>query len=73
MPESCAYRISKYALRELTSILEIENSSGVVKIAGLDPGWTKTRMGGLGAEREIEDTVDQVMQEIDNLLGRSYG
>lgn len=70
LPHSSFYKISKYALRELTLTLEQENIANLVKITGLYPRWTKTRTGGINADNEISVTVDQLMTEIVNLSRR---
>jgi NAD(P)-dependent dehydrogenase (short-subunit alcohol dehydrogenase family) len=48
-----AYAISKAALNALTVRLARE-ASGDVKVNAVCPGWVRTRMGGSGAPRSVE-------------------
>jgi NAD(P)-dependent dehydrogenase (short-subunit alcohol dehydrogenase family) len=48
-----AYAISKAALNALTVRLA-RDASGDVKVNAVCPGWVRTRMGGAGAPRSVE-------------------
>ncbi len=52
---SNAYRVSKVALNALTRILARELASTKIKVNAVCPGWVRTRMGGRGASRSVED------------------
>jgi NAD(P)-dependent dehydrogenase (short-subunit alcohol dehydrogenase family) len=56
MTGPAAYGVSKAALNALTLHLAHE-VRGDVKVNTVCPGWVKTRMGGPGAPREVEDAA----------------
>jgi NAD(P)-dependent dehydrogenase (short-subunit alcohol dehydrogenase family) len=55
-----AYAISKAALNALTVRLARE-ASGDVKVNAACPGWVRTRMGGSGAPRTVEQGADTIV------------
>ncbi|MFL5262851.1 MAG: SDR family NAD(P)-dependent oxidoreductase [Anaeromyxobacteraceae bacterium] len=55
-----AYAISKAALNALTVRLSKE-SRGDVKVNAACPGWVRTRMGGSGAPRSVEEGADTIV------------
>ncbi len=56
-----SYRMSKLALNGLTKILAAEIGRGSnVKVNSLSPGWVKTEMGGMGADREPADAAREI-------------
>lgn len=52
--KSPAYRISKTALNALTRILAAETQGFNILVNSVCPGWVRTDMGGLHAERTVE-------------------
>ncbi|MES0873523.1 SDR family NAD(P)-dependent oxidoreductase [Sinimarinibacterium thermocellulolyticum] len=54
-----AYSLSKAALNAATVILA-RACRGDVKIAAVDPGWVRTRMGGPQAPRTVEEAAADV-------------
>ncbi len=54
-----AYAISKAALNALTVRLARE-ARGDVKVNAACPGWVRTRMGGPGATRDVEEGADTI-------------
>ncbi len=56
-----SYRITKLALNGLTRVLaaELDRESNV-KVNSLSPGWTRTDMGGAGAERDPSEAAREV-------------
>lgn len=55
-----AYALSKAALNALTLRLASE-ASGDVKVNAACPGWVRTRMGGSGATRSVEEGADTIV------------
>ena len=55
-----AYALSKAALNALTLRLASE-VSGDVKVNAVCPGWVRTRMGGGGATRSVEEGADIIV------------
>jgi NAD(P)-dependent dehydrogenase (short-subunit alcohol dehydrogenase family) len=54
------YCASKVALNALTVKLAQE-LRGDVKVNSVCPGWVRTRMGGMGADLAVEDSVDTIL------------
>ena len=54
---SSAYSVSKIALNALVRVLarELAGDPRRVRVNAENPGWVKTRMGGRGAPRSVED------------------
>lgn len=55
-----AYALSKAALDALTLKVSTE-VSGDVKVNAACPGWVRTRMGGSGARRSVEEGADTIV------------
>lgn len=55
-----AYAVSKAALNALTVRLAQE-ARGDVKVNAVCPGWVRTRMGGSGAPRSVEQGADTIV------------
>ncbi len=53
-----AYRLSKAALNTLTMLLASELRGENVLVNAVSPGWVRTRMGGDGAPRSVEEGAD---------------
>jgi NAD(P)-dependent dehydrogenase (short-subunit alcohol dehydrogenase family) len=53
-----AYRLSKTALNALTILLAAELRGQNVLVNAVSPGWVRTRMGGDGAPRSVEEGAD---------------
>jgi len=54
---SPAYRISKTALNALTKILTAELKKTNIHINSICPGWVRTELGGIEADRSLEEGV----------------
>jgi NAD(P)-dependent dehydrogenase (short-subunit alcohol dehydrogenase family) len=52
-----AYRTSKTALNALVKVLHHELNPQGVRVNAVCPGWVRTRMGGPGATRSLEEGV----------------
>ncbi len=68
---SYGYRASKAALNMFNKCLAIEYPD-IISIL-LNPGWVKTRMGGLNAEISVEDSVTSMRKIIDKAKERDSG
>ncbi len=55
-----AYAVSKAALNALTVRLSQE-ARGDVKVNAACPGWVRTRMGGSGAPKSVEEGADTIV------------
>jgi NAD(P)-dependent dehydrogenase (short-subunit alcohol dehydrogenase family) len=55
------YRISKVGLNALTVILAEELRVGGISVIAVDPGWVRTRLGGVDAPRGAEDAADDII------------
>lgn len=58
---SIGYRLSKTALNAVTRILSSELSDSAVRVNSVCPGWVKTDMGGLGAQRDVQQGADTIV------------
>lgn len=56
-----AYRISKTALNAVTRILADELQNTSILVNSVCPGWVRTDMGGLDAERTPQEAVDTII------------
>jgi len=56
-----AYSISKAALNALTIQLAASTKGRGVLVNSVNPGWVRTRMGGRGAPRSVEDGADTIV------------
>ena len=66
MGKSYAYRASKTALNMFTVAMKKECIEDNISFIIFHPGWVKTRMGGDRAPVEIEDSVDGMMNILEN-------
>jgi len=53
-----SYRMSKTAINAITKILAAELEGTNILVNSMCPGWVKTRMGGPGATRSVEEGAD---------------
>jgi len=58
-----AYGLSKAALNALTVLLASTVPAGCdVLVNAVSPGWVRTRMGGAGADRSVEEGADGIVR-----------
>ncbi len=58
---TAAYRLSKSSLNAFTILLATELKEENIRVNAVDPGWTKTEMGGLTAPRSIAEGADTII------------
>jgi NAD(P)-dependent dehydrogenase (short-subunit alcohol dehydrogenase family) len=63
---SYAYRASKTALNMFSVAMKKESLEHNISFLILHPGWVKTRMGGEHAPVELSESVDGMLNLIDN-------
>ena len=56
-----AYSASKAALNALTCMVADAARGANVLVNAVDPGWVRTRMGGPGASRSVEQGIDTIV------------
>ncbi|WP_257452224.1 SDR family NAD(P)-dependent oxidoreductase [Archangium lipolyticum] len=56
-----AYRVSKLGLNALTRLLAAELKPRHLLVNAVCPGWVRTRMGGEGASRSVEEGADTLV------------
>ncbi|HKJ94869.1 MAG TPA: SDR family NAD(P)-dependent oxidoreductase [Gammaproteobacteria bacterium] len=57
-----AYRLSKVALNALTRMIAAETADENILVNCVDPGWTRTRMGGDRAPATPEDSAAAIVE-----------
>lgn len=67
-----AYSISKTALNMLT-VHQAAELKGKAIVVCVDPGWVKTKMGGLGALMEAADSARNVLRTLSSLRDEDTG
>ena len=60
-PAGAYYRLSKLALNGLTKMVAAETASKNVLVNAVSPGWVRTKMGGSGAARSIEEGANGIV------------
>lgn len=68
-----AYRASKTALNQFNKILAVELGKEGFTSVVLHPGWVRTDIGGDNATLSTEDSVEGLMEVIDDLTQRDNG
>ena len=67
------YRIGKAALNMLTKIQSETYKADDVIVVAMNPGWTRTDMGGSGARLAPEESVTGMLKVIDSLSMKDTG
>lgn len=70
---SLAYRISKTALNGFTKIIASEIEDENIVISCCSPGWVKTQMGGMDAQRTVEQGADTPVWLALHSTGEQHG
>jgi NAD(P)-dependent dehydrogenase (short-subunit alcohol dehydrogenase family) len=68
-----SYNASKAALNMLGRLFSFDLAGMGIKSVLLHPGWVKTSMGGPDAEVSVKDSVEGMLQVIDNLTEEQNG
>lgn len=55
------YRASKAALNAMTLSLAHELADEGIRVNAMTPGWVRTRLGGVGAPRSLEEGIDTLL------------
>jgi len=71
--QSHAYRSSKAALNMVTKGLSIDLESSGIKVVSLAPGWTRTELGGEGAQWDTDESVRRQRQVLAGAATRVSG
>ncbi|MDF4203828.1 SDR family NAD(P)-dependent oxidoreductase [Maribacter sp. SA7] len=58
------YKMSKAALNMYTKTMSKRLISKNITVSSIDPGWTKTDMGGSNADREPEEAANDILELI---------
>ncbi|MEM7028694.1 MAG: SDR family oxidoreductase [Chloroflexota bacterium] len=64
---SIPYRLSKTSLNMLTRQQAIAYQADGITVVSISPGWVQTDMGGNSAPLRVQDSVGQILQQIDKL------
>jgi len=72
-PGAYAYAASKAALNRITSLLAQELAPAGIVVVAIDPGWTRSRMGGNQAPHAPDETAERLMALIDGLAQEDSG
>ena len=70
---SYIYRSSKAALNAVVKSLSIDLADDGIICVALHPGWVKTDMGGPDAEISTEQSVSQILSNLDSLKPADSG
>ncbi|EGR1585343.1 SDR family oxidoreductase [Vibrio parahaemolyticus] len=68
-----SYRASKAALNQIIKSLACELSEVGVKTMAIHPGWVQTDMGGKDGKVTVEESVEGMLNVIDNLKLKHSG
>lgn len=66
-PGAYAYAASKAALNRLTQLLAQELAPAGIVVVAIDPGWTRSRMGGNQAPHGPDETAARLRAVVDGL------
>ncbi|ADO75784.1 SDR family oxidoreductase [Stigmatella aurantiaca] len=56
-----AYRLSKASLNTMTKVFADELQDTNILVNAVTPGWVRTHLGGIRAERSVEEGVDSIL------------
>lgn len=68
-----AYQCSKAALNMLTKQASIDLASDGVTVVSQTPGWVRTDMGGSNAKYSVEESVENMLRQLDEMGPESNG
>uniref|UniRef100_A0A6B2FYT2 Putative oxidoreductase C66306c (Trinotate prediction) n=1 Tax=Myxobolus squamalis TaxID=59785 RepID=A0A6B2FYT2_MYXSQ len=68
-----SYRASKAAFHMLTKSFSIELQEHKIMAIVISPGWVKTRMGGEGAQIEVDQSVQGMLKVLRNITLKDNG
>ncbi|OJH40968.1 SDR family oxidoreductase [Cystobacter ferrugineus] len=55
-----AYRLSKVAMNAMTRVFADELQDTNILVNAMTPGWVRTHMGGMNADRSVEEGADTI-------------
>ncbi|XP_051169827.1 C-factor [Leptopilina boulardi] len=67
------YRCSKSALNAATKSMSVDLKENGILAVCVHPGWVKTDMGGSQAPLEIENSVEDILNTLQNLKAENTG
>lgn len=65
------YKLSKVALNMYTKMLSFRLKERRILVSAVDPGWVKTGMGGINADKDPDQVAFEILEILKNTSHRS--